>query len=42
VIFDITPEVATSLEYRWLETRLGMLPTSRENHHVNAVLAVRF
>jgi hypothetical protein len=42
VIFDITPEVATSLEYRWLETRLGMLPTWRENHHVNAVLAVRF
>jgi hypothetical protein len=42
VIFDITPEVATSVEYRWLRTRLGLVPASRENHHVNAVLAVRF
>jgi hypothetical protein len=42
VIFDLTPEVAASIEYRWLRTRLGLVPQSQENHHVNAVFAVKF
>jgi hypothetical protein len=42
VIFRLTPEVATSLEYRWLETEAGLLQVKRTNHHVNAVFAVKF
>lgn len=42
-IVQLTPELAASLEYRWLETRLGAtVPVARENHHVNAVFAVKF
>lgn len=41
VIFDMTPEVAVSMEYRWLETRLGQA-IARTNNHVNAVFVVRF
>jgi hypothetical protein len=32
VLFRLTPEVATALEYRWLETRAA---TRRRNHHYN-------
>ena len=39
---DFTPEVAVSLEYKWLQTRYGPVPVNRENHHVNAVFAVIF
>jgi len=39
---DLTPEISASVEYRWLRTRLGLVPVSRENHHVNAVFAVKF
>jgi hypothetical protein len=42
VIFDLTPEISASVEYRWLRTRLGLVPVSRENHHVDAVFAVKF
>lgn len=42
VIFDLTPEVAVSMEYRWLETRLGRALSQRDNHHVNAAFVVRF
>lgn len=42
VIVRLTPEVETSLEYRWLETDGGLVPVTRTNHHVNAVFAVRF
>lgn len=42
VIFRLTPEVATSLEYRWLETESGLVLVKRKNHHVNAVFAVKF
>jgi len=42
VIFDLTPEVAVSMEYRWLETQLGNAFVKRDNHHVNAVFVVRF
>jgi hypothetical protein len=42
VIFDLTPEVAVSTEYRWLETRLGQALAARTNHHVNAAFVVRF
>jgi hypothetical protein len=42
VIFDLTPEVAVSMEYRWLETQLGNALAKRENHHVNAAFVVRF
>lgn len=42
VIIRLTPEVATSLEYRWLETEAGLLQLRRVNHHVNAVFAVKF
>jgi hypothetical protein len=41
-IVQITPEVAASLEYRWLETQLGPAPVARRNHHVDAVFAVKF
>lgn len=41
-IIRLTPEVATSLEYRWLETEAGLLPITRRNHHLNAVFAVKF
>ncbi|HVG85671.1 MAG TPA: hypothetical protein VM820_14190 [Vicinamibacterales bacterium] len=42
IIFDLTPEVAVSLEYRWLETTLGQALAKRNNNHVNAVFVVRF
>lgn len=42
VIFDLTPEVAFSMEYRWLETRLGQALAVRTNNHVNAAFVVRF
>lgn len=42
VIVRLTPEVATSLEYRWLETEVGLVPSALVNHHVNAVFAVKF
>jgi hypothetical protein len=42
IIFRFTPEVATSVEYRWLETHVGLVPIKRTNHHVNAVFAVSF
>lgn len=41
VIFNFTPEVGMSLEYRWLETTLGSALT-RTNDHVNAAFVVRF
>jgi hypothetical protein len=42
-IVKLTPEVSASLEYRWMQTRLGSTaPVSRENNHVNAVFAVKF
>lgn len=42
VILRLTPEVAASLEYRWLQTRYGVTGNNRENHHLNAVFAVTF
>jgi hypothetical protein len=41
-IVQLTPELAASLEYRWMQTQLGVVPVARENHHVNAVFAVKF
>lgn len=41
-IVRLSPELGVSLEYRWLETRLGLVPVQRRNHHVNAVFAVSF
>ena len=41
-ILRLTPEVAASVEYKWLETRYGPATGNRENHHVNAVFAVTF
>lgn len=41
VIWRLTPEVAASVEYRWLQTRY-VSGRNRENHHVNAVFAVTF
>jgi hypothetical protein len=41
VIFSLTPEVAVSMEYRWLETTLGSAIT-RANDHVNAAFVFRF
>jgi hypothetical protein len=42
-IVKLTPELSASLEYRWMQTRLGStVPVSRENNHVNAVFAVKF
>jgi hypothetical protein len=42
VIFDLTPEVGVSMEYRWLETTLGQALAKRTNNHVNAAFVVRF
>ena len=43
VIFDFTPEVSTwDRVSRWQRTRLGLVPQSRENHHLDAVFVVRF
>ncbi|MEZ5285815.1 MAG: hypothetical protein R2712_13615 [Vicinamibacterales bacterium] len=42
VVFDLTPEVAMAMEYRWLETTLGRSLARRDNHHVNATFVVRF
>ena len=39
---DTQPEVAASVEYRWMATRSGLVPIARTNHHVNAVFAVKF
>jgi hypothetical protein len=42
-IVQLTPELGASLEYRWMETQVGtVVPVKRENHHVNAVFAVKF
>ena len=41
VIVRFTPEVAASVEYKWLGTQYGSGRT-RDNHHVNAVFAVTF
>lgn len=41
LIFNFTPEVAVSVEYRWLETALGSA-IKRNNDHVNAAFVVRF
>jgi hypothetical protein len=41
LIFDVTPEVAFSLEHRWLRTSYTVLPV-RSTQHVNGVLAIRF
>lgn len=41
VIVRFTPEVAASIEYKWLDTQYAS-GRSRENHHVNAVFAVTF
>jgi hypothetical protein len=41
VIFNFTPEVGMSVEYRWLETTLGSA-LKRTNDHVNAAFVVRF
>ncbi len=41
VIVRLTPEVAASVEYKWLQTRYRS-GSNRENHHVNAVFAVSF
>lgn len=41
-IIDLTPEVAVSLEYRWMTTRLRIDATSLRNHHFNAAIGVKF
>ena len=41
VIFDVTPEVGVSVEYRWLETSVGQA-IKRTNNHVNAAFVLRF
>jgi hypothetical protein len=41
VIVRLTPEVAASVEYKWLQTRYQS-GSNRANHHVNAVFAVTF
>ncbi len=41
VILRFTPEVAASLEYKWLQTRYRS-GSQRQNHHVNAVFALYF
>ena len=41
LIFDVTPEVAFSVEHRWLRTSYAVLPV-RSTQHVNGVLAIRF
>ena len=40
-MYALTPELRTSVEYRWLETQPGTGPT-RRNHHVDWVLAYTF
>jgi hypothetical protein len=42
VLFTLSPELAVSAEYRWLETRLGFVPVARQNHHLNLVFALKF
>jgi hypothetical protein len=42
VIFDLTPEVSATIEYRWLRTSLSGTTNPAVNHHVNGGLAVRF
>ena len=41
VIFKLTPEVATSVEYRFLSTLFGA-DDRHENHHVNWVFSYSF
>ena len=41
VMFSLTPEIQTSLEYRWLATTPGG-GSERENHHLDWVLAYHF
>ena len=41
-IVHLTPELAAAVEYRWMQTDLGLVPVTRRNHHVNAVFAVQF
>lgn len=41
VIVSITPEVQTSVEYRWLAT-LPLAPREQRNHHVDWVFAYKF
>lgn len=41
-IVQFTPELAASIEYRWLETEMGPAPVARRNNHVNAAFAVKF
>jgi len=38
----LTPEVAVSGEYRYLRTRLDFTAPTRDNHHFNFALAVKF
>jgi hypothetical protein len=42
VVVDLSPDVAVSMEYRWLETRLGGARARRDNHHLNAAFVVKF
>jgi hypothetical protein len=42
VIFTLSPEIATSVEYRWLDTLVGSTPAGRRNHHLNATFVLRF
>jgi hypothetical protein len=41
IIFKLTPEVATSIEYRWLRT-VFELENRRDNHHVNWAFSYTF
>lgn len=41
VIFKLTPEVATSVEYKWLST-LFQADERHENHHINWVFSYSF
>ena len=42
VIFAITPEVATGIEYRHLSTEVSATGRDRRNHHVNVTFAYSF
>jgi hypothetical protein len=42
VIVRFTPEIAVSVEYRWLQTRYAPGTPRGDNHHVNAVFAFTF
>lgn len=42
VIVHVTPELAMSLEYRWLSTWFDDVVGRRTNHHVNWVMVHRF